>query len=488
MAGLARFQWTDKDHEAIVADVVARIKETYGEGRWSDFEEDSSGVMLLEAFAYITDLLLFYLDHQANETYLATAQERQNLINIAKLIGYKVSGARPASVDIMISRRRGEATGRSVVIPKGTKVRTKGGMTFETSADAVIPAGGSSVVVAATEGETFDEAVGTGTGESDLEIYLPRAGVIEIGRVEIAGHEWTAVDGIATARPGERVYTAELDAWGRARLTFGDGRRGRIPGADDEIRVRYRVGGGAAGNVAPRSITSIEGTFTDELGGRAELDVDNEGWAVGGRDPETARSIRINAPRFFETQMRCVTQGDYEAFALAFQDPEAGAIVKARAIVRERSGEANVIRIYALAPSSAKCGVGPLPLSLKTALKAHLDRYKMLTDWIEIEDGRWRAVDVEGTVRIGAGVTQKDAKSAITAAVGKLFDIDVREMGEPLRISDLYAAIDGAAGVIHVELDAPRETVEADKDELLTLGELRLTFEAEGAGMDGKNI
>ena len=78
MAGLKRFSYIDKDHAAIVADCITRIKETYGDGVWNDFEEDSSGMMLVETFAYTCDLLLFYLDRQANETYLLTATERQN--------------------------------------------------------------------------------------------------------------------------------------------------------------------------------------------------------------------------------------------------------------------------------------------------------------------------------------------------------------------------------------------------------------------------
>ena len=41
MAGLKRFSYIDKDHSAIVADCIARIKETYGEDAWNDFEEDS---------------------------------------------------------------------------------------------------------------------------------------------------------------------------------------------------------------------------------------------------------------------------------------------------------------------------------------------------------------------------------------------------------------------------------------------------------------
>ena len=77
MAGLKRFNYTAKDHQSIVDDCISRIKEVYGSDYWNDFEEDNAGRMLIEAFAYVADLLLFYLDRQANETYLPTATERQ---------------------------------------------------------------------------------------------------------------------------------------------------------------------------------------------------------------------------------------------------------------------------------------------------------------------------------------------------------------------------------------------------------------------------
>ena len=76
MGGLKRFQFVGKDHQAIVEDCIARIKEEYGDA-WNDFEKDNSGVMLIESFAFNTDLLLFYLDRQANETYLSLADDVQ---------------------------------------------------------------------------------------------------------------------------------------------------------------------------------------------------------------------------------------------------------------------------------------------------------------------------------------------------------------------------------------------------------------------------
>lgn len=488
MAGLRRFNYTGKDHAAIVADCAARIKEHYGAAKWNDFEEDSAGVMLLEAFAYVADLLLFYLDHQANESYLPTATERQNLINLCKLIGYRVSGARPAQVDLTFSLNRPH--GYSVTIPKGTQISTaQGGIVFELAKAAVIPAGETSIKAPASQGETFDELIGLSDGTAWQEVYLPRSGIIELQRLTIGGHEWSACDSLAEHLAGDRVFTLSLDAWGRGLISFGDGKTGAVPHNLSEIRAVYRVGGGSAGNVAPNTINMMRAVAADENGDSVSVEVTNEEWAAGGADPESADSIRLNAPKFFETQNRCVTQGDYEAFARSYGNNEQGRICKARAVVRERSGEANVIRIYVLAyggQTGNEASAAPQPL--KDSLLTYLNEYKMLTDWIEIEDGRITPVDIRGTLRISAGVKPSEALDGATEALTRLLSVDTRALGEALRISDVYAAIDNVSGVLHVELETPKETVEAAPNEFLTLGALTLAVEVQGAGTDGTNI
>ncbi|MBR0257581.1 MAG: hypothetical protein IJQ58_07575 [Synergistaceae bacterium] len=210
MAGLKRFKYTAKDHQAIVDDCIARIKEVYGADYWNDFEEDNAGVMLLEAFAYIADLLLFYLDRQANETYLPTATERQNIINMCKLIGYTPKTSKPAQADIVVSIDRAHSL--SVTLPARSLLETNDGIFFETQSDAVIAPGELSVTVKALEGETFNETVGLSDGEAWQEFYLPRSGVMEILGAEIGGHSWTVAESLADKSENDEVFTAEIDA------------------------------------------------------------------------------------------------------------------------------------------------------------------------------------------------------------------------------------------------------------------------------------
>ena len=463
MAGLKRFKYTDKDHQAIVEDCITRIKEVYGASYWNDFEEDNSGRMLIEAFAYIADLLLFYLDRQANETYLPTATERQNIINMCKLIGYTPKSAQPSQVSITVSLDK--VHGLDVILPALSVLETSDGLTFETQSEAVIYAGQLFVEVEAVEGETLEEIVGMSDGEAWQEFYLPRSGIIEILDATIDNHTWEVVESLADQSENAEVFTAEIDAWKRAEVFFGNGKTGKIPPEGEKISVRYRIGGGIAGNVAPNTITTIRDIAKDSAGNKVSVRVTNQDYASGEADPESIESIKLWAPRFFETQNRCVTQQDYETFATNFNG-----ICKAKAVVHERSGEANVIRLYVLTYGAESNTVTTPNQTLKDNLLGYLNKYKMLTDRLEIDDGSISAVDFSGSVRISEGFKIDSVLLKIREALADFMNIDTRDMGELLRISDVYALIDNIEGVEFVEMITPTQTITPNDNELLTLG------------------
>ena len=480
MAGLKRFSYIDKDHAAIVEDCIARIKEVYGADAWNDFEEDNSGVMLVEAFAYIADLLLFYLDRQANEVYLPTVTERQNLINLCKLTAYTPSGAKAAQADIRVSIKEPHDT--DVVLPKGAQIETQSGVMFETQDEARIKAGELSVTVGAIEGETHEDIIGVSNGEAYQEFYLPLAGVIEVVSLSVGEYDWEAVESLADHLAGEKIFTAELDAWGRVRITFGDGVNGLIPRTGERISVVYRVGGGVQGNVAPNTLTSMRDIALDEQGNNVPVSVTNLNWASGGAEPQSMESIKKQAPLWFATQQRCVTQADYETFAVNFNSPEAGRIAKAHAVARVKDGEANVIRIYVLTYGQDENSVAMPTQALKDKLLEYLNKYKMLTDWLEIENGFWSKINFSGEVIISEGFNSQDILEKIKSALNNLLNIDTREMGKALRISDVYAAIDNIEGVEHVELDSPKETIKASISELLVMGNINFRMSVKDNG------
>lgn len=57
---------------------------------WTDRSESDFGVVLIEMFAYVADILSYYQDRVANEAYLSTATQRRSVIELLRLIDYQV--------------------------------------------------------------------------------------------------------------------------------------------------------------------------------------------------------------------------------------------------------------------------------------------------------------------------------------------------------------------------------------------------------------
>jgi hypothetical protein len=94
-------------------------------------------------------------------------------------------------------------------------------------------------------------------------------------------------------------------------ITFGDGVNGAIPVAGTRVlATRYRVGGGAIGNVPPDTITSLKTALPQVK------EVTNLRAAVGGSDAETVKEAKLRAPQLLRTRDRAVSADDFSDLAL----------------------------------------------------------------------------------------------------------------------------------------------------------------------------
>ena len=85
--------------------------QSYFSNTYKDFNETSPGMMLIEMSAYVGDVLSFYIDQQYREMMLPLAEERRNIVNMAKMFGYKVKPVVPAYVDITFTQLVNSQTG-----------------------------------------------------------------------------------------------------------------------------------------------------------------------------------------------------------------------------------------------------------------------------------------------------------------------------------------------------------------------------------------
>ena len=115
-------------------------------------ENDDWTIALCDAFACAADVLTFYQERIANESYLRTATERRSVIELARLIGYKPAPGVAASTALAFTLEPAPGqpalAAQPVTIPAGTRVQSipdpgQTAQTFETSKD--VPARAISV-------------------------------------------------------------------------------------------------------------------------------------------------------------------------------------------------------------------------------------------------------------------------------------------------------------------------------------------------------
>lgn len=102
--------------------MLAAIKRHAALRDWHARDEDDLGVMLLEMWAYVCDVLAFYDEAIANESYLRTANLRPSLRKLTGLLGYIPRSAVAASVMLTAL-----AEGRKALLLKaGSAFRSEG--------------------------------------------------------------------------------------------------------------------------------------------------------------------------------------------------------------------------------------------------------------------------------------------------------------------------------------------------------------------------
>jgi hypothetical protein len=333
--------YTSKDYYVLRDELIARVQDRIPE--WTASDPSDFGVALIEAFAYMGDLISYYIDRNANESLITTATQRDSVINIAQTYGYIPAGYRQSFVSLTFSNTSNAA----ITVPAGTVVsgNTISGdivntLYFTTQEDALIGAQvgqtpgsedvsaleGRYVTIVSDNANTYGELIGTSTGLPNMSFELGEAPSVD-GTTELYVQDgdvyskWTQVQHLLDNGPTDLVYQVNTDANNNVFILFGDGVSGVIPTIHSEIRANYMVGGGLIGNVPSATLVDIvyvPGLSTNETTAlQSVLTVTNADPAIGGSDPESTNQIRVSAPSSLRAANRAVTLKDYADLALS---------------------------------------------------------------------------------------------------------------------------------------------------------------------------
>ena len=108
-------------------------------------DDDDFSIALIDAAAVMLDILTFYQERLANESYLRTATQLDSLTQLSRLIGYQPAPGIAASTYLAFTMRvatglPADPTTAAITIPAGTQVQSvpaqgQTPQSFETSAD-----------------------------------------------------------------------------------------------------------------------------------------------------------------------------------------------------------------------------------------------------------------------------------------------------------------------------------------------------------------
>jgi hypothetical protein len=338
-------------------DLVAEAKRLIGRScpGWTDLSPGDPGMVLLEVFAHLTEVMIYRLNRLPEKAY----------VEFLRLIGVTLQPPAAACATLQFGLAR--PLDRPTVIARGTRVtaaRAAPGQEAPVFVTLETVAIGAGALLAETSAYHCDlveaELLGAGTGLPGLSLQVARPPVVaptgggldlvvgvEAAAEEIAVQEraiqadgrafqvWREVANFTDIGPDPYVYVA--DRLG-GRITFApavraagpDGRLqepaqalAAVPAAGRQIRAWYRRGGGAEGNVAANTLTVLK----DPIPGLA---VTNPAPASGGRAAETLENALMRGPQELHSLRRAVTARDFELTAVR----ASGGVDRARAFTR----------------------------------------------------------------------------------------------------------------------------------------------------------
>lgn len=256
---------------------------------------------------------------------------------------------------------------------------------------------------------------------------------------------WTAQPDLLESHPQDRQFAVETENDGRALIRFGDGVYGLDPPAESHIFTRYRIGVGTGGNVGAHTLVGLidPGTgpnFPDVVS------LSNPLAAWGGIDPQPIEEVKLLAPPAFRAiQFRAVTEEDYARVTERW--PEVSSAV---ATFRWTGSW------YTVFITVDPFGRNDLPDEMRERIRSFVTAFTQTGYDLEINAPVYVALDLAVDVCVKPYYFRADVEQRLLQTLSHFvfpdgtkgfFHPDNFTFGQPLYLSQLYAAIVAVEGV-----------------------------------------
>jgi len=214
--------YTARDFNSIKEQLLDYTKRYYPE-TYQDFSEASFGSLMIDTVSYVGDMLSYFVDYQANESFLQTAYERENIIRLSRQLGYNYQDVSTATGEVFIyalipanELGLGPDSNYMPIIKSGTTLSDQSDNGFILTEDIRFDDPANEVVVGRVNestglptsyavrasgkiisGQLEEIQLDIGDYEKFLKLEIPDTNVVEIiSVVDLEGNEYYQVDNL----------------------------------------------------------------------------------------------------------------------------------------------------------------------------------------------------------------------------------------------------------------------------------------------------
>jgi hypothetical protein len=259
----------------------------------------------------------------ANELALETSTFRDNVVSLAKRLGYQPKTYSCSKVGITISSDIVSEYDYLKIYPGVVVTSSNEGKTYtflnEKTLTATVNNGSASFSnIGLIEGRFFNITYTVDYSDENQRFIIPNAYIdSDTIRVTVQGEEYLRKKDILNVDPSSKVFFVDQIQDQKLEIIFGDDVVGRKLQNGEVVNIQYVITNGSIANglrsfSLSSKIYGVKGTTESILSANLFNLVVESNSSYGGSDFESIKSIKYNAPRYFSSQKRAVTLEDYE--------------------------------------------------------------------------------------------------------------------------------------------------------------------------------
>ena len=427
--------------------------------QFSDYDfEGSSMTVLLDVLAYNTYYTAVNANLAVNEGFLETAVLRENVVKLARMIGYTPKSARSAQCVVDVTVQTVVPYPKTVTINKGLVLNFTGldnnNFVFSLGTDTVTSVDSTSGIATFTGIILYEGVFLTDTFVKDINqrqrfILTNKNADTTSMKVEVTSgtitERYLQATDITKIDSTSKVYFLEESEYEIPEILFGDGKVGKDLENGDVVSVSYSTSNGTGANGL--KVFENIGTFRDNNGQSitSGITVTATSFPDGGSRAETTESIKFAAPKFYSAFGRAVSTRDYEAIIPQIY-PNVGSIA---CYGGEEAEPPEFGKVFlAIKPKNAD----KLSLSEKNVVLKKLREYSVAAIQPTIIDPSILFIDIDSFVYFNPNITRKEPSEVKNAVLGSLNVLnnsgEFNKFGGKFKYSKLQSIIDKSEAAI----------------------------------------